>query len=356
MSTLLKSELNLGIENDEVEYTLSDLGIKHENEEGKERPMEERALAEDKGHVFTAVLSREESDGIIAFLEREGAAHWRTQGHGDSASEERRYRNYSRQCFFSTELGDLLEKRMGGQLLPESMMAARVVRPEGREAVKPQRGDDGVMETEGVVGTEGEWAFHRVNPYFRALKYGAGGYFAPHTDGVTSLSTAEGGAYGERSFVTLMVYLNGGFEGGATQFYKDNSVPLYTRPESGEALVDRVSPAPGQLLAFWHHAVHEGEEVVWPEQGEGEGEGEGRGGAHKQMLHNRRLHKIALRTEAMFVRRSVPADPLDPDGAGLALLREARDLSDASRYPEAIRLFSRLRHQYPHLAEAEGVM
>ena len=118
MSTLLKSELNLGIENDEVEYTLSDLGIKHENEEGKERPMEERALAEDKGHVFTAVLSREESDGIIAFLEREGAANWRTQGHGDSASEERRYRNYSRQCFFSTELGDLLEKRMGGQLLP----------------------------------------------------------------------------------------------------------------------------------------------------------------------------------------------------------------------------------------------
>ena len=93
--------------------------------------MEERALAEDKGHVFTAVLSREESDGIIAFLEREGAAHWRTQGHGDSASEERRYRNYSRQCFFSTELGDLLEKRMGGQLLPESMMADAQAQPLG---------------------------------------------------------------------------------------------------------------------------------------------------------------------------------------------------------------------------------
>lgn len=326
--------LNDGIE-DEKEYVLRDFGMQHGDATlVPSSQRERRELAEDKGMVFSALLSLEEANGIIGFLERDSASHWRLHG-GQSASGQRDYRNYLRQCFLSTALGDLLVSRLGGTLLPQSMMATRVVRCAGNTATMPKRGEDGVMESADMVGTEGEWEFSRVNPYFRALKYGEGDYFMPHQDGHTSLSSVEEGAYAERSFVTLMLYLNDGFEGGATQFFKD-STRLYEKPSDDTAIIDSVTPAPGQLVAFWHHAVHAGEAVAWPE-------GEG-------------THKIALRTEAMFRRRTVAADPLDPEGLGMALLREARELSDTGRYPEAIQRFNRLRYQYPHLAKAEGVL
>ena len=53
----------------------------------------------------------------------------------------------------------------------------------------------------GDIGTEGTWAAARVNDVIRASRYGAGGHFAPHRDGV--IQPREG----ERSFLTMLVYL-----------------------------------------------------------------------------------------------------------------------------------------------------
>merc|ERR1712170_135607 len=56
---------------------------------------------------------------------------------------------------------------------------------------------------------------------------------------------------GERSFITFIVYLNEGFEGGATTFYnvgiKD---PVPCVPETGKALI------------FQHDILHEGSKLL----------------------------------------------------------------------------------------------
>ena len=53
-----------------------------------------------------------------------------------------------------------------------------------------------------------------LNERFRFLRYRAGDYFAQHYDG----SYQRPHDPSERSFITLMVYLDGKAEGGATRF------------------------------------------------------------------------------------------------------------------------------------------
>lgn len=50
-----------------------------------------------------------------------------------------------------------------------------------------------------------------------------------------------------------MIYLNGGFEGGATNFLSDSS-----RPPRGRVLAS-LPPEAGMLLVFEHNIYHEGE-------------------------------------------------------------------------------------------------
>lgn len=76
-----------------------------------------------------------------------------------------------------------------------------------------------------------------LNERFRAYRYGPGTYFAPHTDGAFLRSPVE------RSFVTVMLYLNEGFEGGETAIF-----------DTG----DRIVPRAGRVLCFQHRLRHEG--------------------------------------------------------------------------------------------------
>ena len=55
---------------------------------------------------------------------------------------------------------------------------------------------------------------------FRLCKYAPGGHFAPHFDGHLDKSPTV------RTMKTLMLYLNGDFEGGSTNFV-DESQLLY---------------------------------------------------------------------------------------------------------------------------------
>jgi prolyl 4-hydroxylase len=87
------------------------------------------------------------------------------------------------------------------------------------------------------------WKVVGLNERFRFYRYDPGQRFAPHTDGCFERDT------GEQSHFTFLVYLNDGFEGGATAFY-----------ESRDSLL--VWPQAGKALVFYHRQVHEGMPVA----------------------------------------------------------------------------------------------
>jgi prolyl 4-hydroxylase len=80
------------------------------------------------------------------------------------------------------------------------------------------------------------------NERLRYYRYDPGQRFAPHTDGYFERDS------GERSYYTLLVYLNGGYEGGETDVWGERPV--------------RVVPAAGLALFFRHHLEHEGRALV----------------------------------------------------------------------------------------------
>jgi prolyl 4-hydroxylase len=80
-----------------------------------------------------------------------------------------------------------------------------------------------------------------IKDRMRCYQYRVGEYFAPHGD------QSYPGGPGERSLLTLMVYLNDDFEGGQTAFLE----------------LDRViTPRRGQALLFQHMVLHEGRPVT----------------------------------------------------------------------------------------------
>jgi prolyl 4-hydroxylase len=80
-----------------------------------------------------------------------------------------------------------------------------------------------------------------ANPRLRLYRYGPGERHGAHWDTVVEL---EGGV---QSLLTLVFYLNEGFEGGDTDF-----------PELGE----RIAPRTGRALLFQHRVLHIASEVL----------------------------------------------------------------------------------------------
>ena len=80
-----------------------------------------------------------------------------------------------------------------------------------------------------------------LNPHLRFYRYESGEEFGLHQDGHFD------GPSGERSYFTLMVYLNEGFEGGSTSF---------------PTLNVEIVPRTGMALLFRHEIEHEGSAVV----------------------------------------------------------------------------------------------
>lgn len=76
-----------------------------------------------------------------------------------------------------------------------------------------------------------------ANERFRCYRYEPGQRFAPHYDGAFVRSERE------RSLLTLIVYLNDGYGGGATEFHDFDL---------------RVRPVRGMALLFQHLLLHEG--------------------------------------------------------------------------------------------------
>ena len=80
-----------------------------------------------------------------------------------------------------------------------------------------------------------------ANPRLRLYRYGPGERHGAHWDTVVELGS------GVRSLLTLVFYLNDGFEGGDTDF-----------PE----LSRRIVPRAGSALLFQHRILHEATEVL----------------------------------------------------------------------------------------------
>lgn len=87
-----------------------------------------------------------------------------------------------------------------------------------------------------------------LNERFRAYRYDLGQKFEWHIDGCYERDN------GEKSFWTVLFYLNGGYKGGETSFddaYSDESFEPF-----------QVVPTEGQALFFRHEVHHKGEPVV----------------------------------------------------------------------------------------------
>lgn len=93
--------------------------------------------------------------------------------------------------------------------------------------------------TDWTPHTLGLWRAVGMNERFRFYRYDPGQQFHWHRDGVFERDN------GERSWLTFMIYLNDGFEGGATAFD-----------------FAKVAPEQGMALFFLHSLPHCGEPVI----------------------------------------------------------------------------------------------
>ncbi len=85
----------------------------------------------------------------------------------------------------------------------------------------------------------GSGALWGMNERMRFYRYGPDQYFKWHKDGIFAKSPDEA------SCLTFMIYLNEGFEGGATEFKTE-----FVKPETGMALV------------FPHKVAHQGAPII----------------------------------------------------------------------------------------------
>lgn len=92
-----------------------------------------------------------------------------------------------------------------------------------------------------LAETRAVWRPYGLNERWRFCRYTPGQHFSSHFDGCFRASEDD------KSHLTVMLYLNGGFEGGATVFL--------------EGTKDRVQPVAGMALVFQHNIYHEGERL-----------------------------------------------------------------------------------------------
>lgn len=88
----------------------------------------------------------------------------------------------------------------------------------------------------------GKWHPYGLNARWRFCRYTPGQHFSSHCDGAFELGVRD------RSQLTFMFYLNGGFDGGATVFL-----------EGGRK---EVQPEAGMVLIFQHNILHEGQRLA----------------------------------------------------------------------------------------------
>jgi len=164
--------------------------------------------------VLRNVLSREECERLIALSERNTYSTALLNVGGGNEVLETNVRDSSRHIRDDEEMADVMFQRLR-PFLPTTWKNSELV---------------------------------SLNERLRFLRYDPGQRFEPHYDG--TFQRKSGLKAGERSYITVQLYLNEGFEGGETTFLS----------ESGRAPVAYV-PQTGSALLFQHRLLHEGSAV-----------------------------------------------------------------------------------------------
>lgn len=136
---------------------------------------------------------------------------------------------------------------------------------------KATNDDPRLLSPQWTKASIGKFRAVGLNERLRFLRYDKGNFFAPHMDGCYIRRNEVGeDRSGERSLVTCQLYLNDGFEGGATRFLDFNDYQGFD-----------VMPKTGSVLLFDHCLNHEGSTLI-----------KGR--------------KYAIRTDVMYTNRNAP--------------------------------------------------
>lgn len=132
---------------------------------------------------------------------------------------------------------------VGFELAPVTTLRGPVMRPELRNNHRAVLDDPELAALlfarvrDHVPATLAGMTAVGANERLRCYRYDPGERFAPHFDGAFRRDA------GEESLLTFMLYLNDGFDGGATAFLD---------------LGFSVAPRPGLALFFQHMLLHEG--------------------------------------------------------------------------------------------------
>ncbi|XP_005090674.1 uncharacterized protein LOC101858459 isoform X1 [Aplysia californica] len=215
------------------------------------------------------------------------------------------YRSSQRISFQSPQLADLLWKRIKGHL---------------KDIVID--GDPHSIHIEGVTSLmQGTWVPKGLNDVFRLCRYFPTGHFAPHNDGYFVRSASE------RSLQTFMLYLNGDFSGGSTNFI-DPSQVLFKGPDGKycaeeKNVLCRIHPKSGLAIIFNHNRLHEGEKL-----------GDGK--------------KYILRTDIMYENTSA-SQMSEAQQEAMQLMQEADRLEASGKAMKAMELYRRAFKLFPEL-------
>jgi hypothetical protein len=168
------------------------------------------------------VLSEQECERIITWSEEEIGYDREILSRQNTPMQHKRIRSNARAIHDSPALADAIWERIS-HLIPEKIVF---------------------------------WRATGLNERLRLYRYDPGNKFIPHHDGPFRRDAKN------QSQLTVLIYLNEGFEGGQTRFPR-------REPE-----ID-IIPSPGRCLIFAHKQWHEGVEVLSG-------------------------HKYALRTDVMY--------------------------------------------------------
>lgn len=173
--------------------------------------------------TLRGVLSAEECEAVIEATEERGFGAALLNAGGGREIYSPDIRSNSRCIVDSPEFADALFERV-------------------RHALPPER--DGKR----LIG---------VNERLRVLRYDPGEFFRVHMDGC--FERESGPLKGQRTYITLLLYLNEGYEGCETTFY---SRLAYVSDKSAPPAALPIPPAVGMVLLHDHNIAHAANPLV----------------------------------------------------------------------------------------------
>jgi len=267
--------------------------------------------------VISHLLSDDECDAVMQFINsHETPSGSATKSSDDPstmipANSRKEYRNCLRMCATS----ELIAAELLARITP-------ILASLGEEIIQCTEANSKNFLQDGL-GMLGQWNLDSINTYFRLCKYHFGGHFAPHFDSDFIVDPMD-----HRSLKTLMIYLNGDYDGGETQFCNDHALffdctkNLYCAPD--EMVHTRWKPSKGDCILFDHRLLHEGSMVSSGE-------------------------KYIMRSEVMYKKQQSDGSVASIQEQAIRLWYEGCDLEAKGDIDEAIKRYRRAYKLYPEL-------